>query len=92
MAFTITADLLEGNMVIIILHLLLGVGYAAVLIVYCLTLHPLARFHGPKTAAATKWYQPYYDCVKGGGGLSSYEVDRMHERYSTVQSWELTAI
>ena len=74
-------------MVISILHLLLlCVSNAVVLVVYRLALHPLAQSPGPRIAAATKWYGSYYDCVKGDGGLFSYEVDRMHERYGTVQS------
>ena len=72
---------------IILLVLVLCLGYAICLAIYRLTLHPLAKFPGPKAAAATKWYEFYYDCVKNGGGLFSYEIDRMHERYGKVQAW-----
>lgn len=58
--------------------------YAALLIIYRLTLHPVAKFPGPKIAAATKWFEFYHDCLKDGGGLFSYEIDRMHEKYGTV--------
>lgn len=40
--------------------------YRVGLIVYRLTLHPLAGFPGPRMAAATSLYQMYYDVSRGG--------------------------
>ena len=57
--------------------LVYGIG----LVIYRLTVHPLARFPGPKFTAATKWWEFYVDVVKGEGGGFMYEVDRMHEEY-----------
>ena len=55
--------------------------YCAVLITYRLFFHPLASFPGRKLAAATRWYEFYYDCLKGDGGEYMWEVDQMHEKY-----------
>ena len=47
--------------------------------IYRLFFHPLARFPGPKLAAATHLYEGYYDVVKKGRYI--FEVGKMHEKY-----------
>jgi hypothetical protein len=40
---------------------------------------PLSKFPGPKLAAATLWYEFYFNIVKGGKFM--WEIERMHEKY-----------
>lgn len=40
---------------------------------------PLARFPGPKLAAATGWYEFYYDFFHQGKYI--FEIERMHGKY-----------
>lgn len=56
------------------------VAFILLRIVYRLTLHPLARFPGPKLAAATSLYNAYYDCI--GSGLCK-DLPELHRKYGT---------
>ena len=59
-------------------------GYACWLVLYRLYLSPLARFPGPRLAAATAWYEFYYDAIQHG--KYTFEIARMHKQYGTACS------
>lgn len=49
------------------------------LIIYRLLFSPIAGFPGPKLAAATGWYEFYYDVLRRG--IYLFEIEKMHQRY-----------
>ena len=54
-------------------------------LVYNVYFHPLSKFPGPKLAAASRWYEAYFDLLVGQGGQYMYEIDRIHQQYG--QFW-----
>ncbi len=56
--------------------------YVVLLYTYRLTLHPLAKFPGPRLAAATLWVEFYHDFVCGGQYL--FRIRDMHAKYGHV--------
>lgn len=53
--------------------------YHTVKIVYRLYFHPLAKFPGPKIAAATHLYEAYWDYCRKGQYI--FQIESMHQQY-----------
>lgn len=62
-------------------------SYSIYLAFYRLVFHPLAKFPGPKLAAATYWYEFYADLMIGPfPGQGAYHIERLHERYGNYEN------
>ncbi|KAL8766268.1 MAG: hypothetical protein Q9194_006310 [Teloschistes cf. exilis] len=61
---------------------ILGLLYPICLVIYRLFFSELAKFPGPKIAAATAWYEFYYDIVHEGKYL--FEIEKMHLQYGPI--------
>ena len=53
--------------------------YATGLYTYRIYFHPLSSIPGPKLAAATLWYEFYYDVIKKG--RYTWKIWEMHDKY-----------
>lgn len=53
--------------------------YGIVLGFYRVYIDPLKDIPGPKLAAATRWYEFYYDVIKQGKYV--YKIEEMHKKY-----------
>ena len=72
----------NGRLVAVGLSLVaLSIIYTVGLAVYRLLLSPLAGFPGPKIAAATGWYEFYYDFWRNGKYI--FEIEKMHQKYGS---------
>ena len=60
-----------------------GVFYVSSLYLYRAYFASLSHIPGPKLAAATLWYEFYYDVVKKG--RYTWEIAKMHEKYGMPQ-------
>lgn len=67
---------------IIILLACIGIVYNLAVVVHRLYFSPLAKFPGPKLAAATLWYEYYYDVVKRG--RYTWKIAELHAQYGLL--------
>ena len=56
--------------------------YVILLYTYRLTLHPLAKYPGPRLAAVSFWYEFYYDFFHRGNYI--FRIRDMHARYGHI--------
>jgi hypothetical protein len=68
----------------IIAAFLISVIAATLLVLYRLVLSPIARFPGPKIAAATGLYEFFHSVIRDGAW--GKEVERMHRQYGEYSS------
>ena len=72
-------------MLLLVLAALLA--YAVGLVVYRLVFHPLCPFPGPTLAAATLWYEFYYDVLLEGRFI--WKIQQMHEQYGKSMDMDM---
>lgn len=58
-------------------------AYWALVYVYRITLHPLAKFPGPKLAAVSFWYEFYYDLWPHKAQYL-WKIKELHEKYGPI--------
>lgn len=86
--FTSTFDQLSSVTIAAALTIAIIV-YGVTLVIYRLFFHPLSKVPGPWLAAATQWYETYYELIPNGGGMFTKRIKKMHDQYGESQtlSW-----
>ncbi|KAK2798823.1 hypothetical protein FQN50_008684 [Emmonsiellopsis sp. PD_5] len=56
--------------------------YVAIRLIYRLYISPLSKFPGPRLAAATLWYEFYYDAVLKG--RYTFKIKELHKKYGPI--------
>lgn len=64
---------------ILVLAPVVFIAYVVLLVLYRLYLSPLAKFPGPKLAAATLWYEFYHDVTLRG--KYTWKIAELHKQY-----------
>lgn len=59
-----------------------GLLYFVILCVRRVYFHPLSQFPGPRLAALSRWYEFYFDIIKGG--TFSKQFPALHQKYGTL--------
>lgn len=70
--------------VLVVLLVAFITARATWILVYRLYFSPLAKFPGPKRAAASYLYEAYCDLVAQGGGQMTFRIKKMHEKYGPI--------
>ncbi|GLA36171.1 hypothetical protein AnigIFM63309_002085 [Aspergillus niger] len=84
----VNIDLTRG--VFVRLLAIFVVVYVVGLVFYRLCLSPLAKFPGPRLAAATGLYETYHDVLRDG--QFTWHIERLHQKYGPVvriNPWEV---
>lgn len=58
--------------------------FVVVWTIYSVYLGPLSKFPGPKLAAATLWYECYYDVILGG--QYTFKIEELHRKYGMLEN------
>lgn len=69
--------------------IVLLVAYFIIRTIYRLYFHPLAKFPGPKIAAATSCFEFYFSVVKDG--VFPWKIKELHEQYGKSRRYSRTA-
>ena len=76
-----TTCLYHEDMSSLVYLTVLVLTYVVLKVVYRLTLHPLAKFPGPRLAAVTSLYNAYYDVLQPG---LIKNLPALHKKYGNI--------